>query len=92
VAVEANEVRKIPKEGFGEYIWTNSLHITSLNMSTFFFRKYENINVLNRIIACISIVNEPPLWSSGPEVPGSIPGATRFSEKYWFRNGVHSAS
>jgi hypothetical protein len=24
--------------------------------------------------------------------PGSIPGATRFSEKYWVWNGVHSAS
>jgi hypothetical protein len=27
-----------------------------------------------------------------PEVPGSIPGATKFSEKYWVWNGVHSAS
>jgi hypothetical protein len=27
-------------------------------------------------------------WS---EFPGSIPGATRFSEKQWVRNGVHSA-
>jgi hypothetical protein len=26
------------------------------------------------------------------QVPGSIPGATRFSEKYWIWNGVHSAS
>jgi hypothetical protein len=24
--------------------------------------------------------------------PGSIPGATRLSEKYWVWNGVHSAS
>jgi hypothetical protein len=24
--------------------------------------------------------------------PGSIPGATKFSEKYWVWNGVHSAS
>jgi hypothetical protein len=24
--------------------------------------------------------------------PGSIPGATRFSENYWVQNGVHSAS
>jgi hypothetical protein len=28
---------------------------------------------------------------AGPEVPGSIPGATRFSEKQWVWNGVHSA-
>jgi hypothetical protein len=35
------------------------------------------------------------LWSefmaTDPEVPGSIPGATRFSEE-WVWNGVHSAS
>jgi hypothetical protein len=40
-----------------------------------------------------------PLWSSSQEFPGyrsrdpgSIPGATRFSEKYWVWNGAHSAS
>jgi hypothetical protein len=39
----------------------------------------------------------PPLWSSGqflavnPEVPDSIPGATRFSEWQWVWNRVHSA-
>jgi hypothetical protein len=27
-----------------------------------------------------------------PEVLGSIPGATRFSEEQWVSNGVHSAS
>jgi hypothetical protein len=35
-------------------------------------------------------------WSeflaTDPEVPGPIPGATRFSEKLWVWNGVHSAS
>jgi hypothetical protein len=30
--------------------------------------------------------------ATDPEVPGSIPGATRFSEKWWVWNGVHSAS
>jgi hypothetical protein len=34
-------------------------------------------------------------WSAflavNPEVPGSIPGATRFSELQWVWNGVHSA-
>jgi hypothetical protein len=29
--------------------------------------------------------------SANPEVPGSIPGATRFPEKQWDWNGVHSA-
>jgi hypothetical protein len=36
------------------------------------------------------------LWSeflaTDPEVPGSIPGASRFSERQWVWNGVHSAS
>jgi hypothetical protein len=36
------------------------------------------------------------LWSeflaTDSEVPGSIPGPTRFSEKYGVWNGVHSAS
>jgi hypothetical protein len=40
----------------------------------------------------------PPLWSSDqflatdPEVPGSISGPSRFSEKQRIWNGVHSAS
>jgi hypothetical protein len=29
--------------------------------------------------------------AADPEVPGSIPGATRFSEYQWVWNGVHSA-
>jgi hypothetical protein len=32
------------------------------------------------------------LLATDPEVPGTIPGATRFSEKWWVLNGVHSAS
>jgi hypothetical protein len=36
------------------------------------------------------------MWSeflvTDPEVPDSIPDDTRFSEKYWVWNGVHSAS
>jgi hypothetical protein len=30
--------------------------------------------------------------ATDPVVPDSIPGATRFSEKWWVWNGVHSAS
>jgi hypothetical protein len=47
-----------------------------------------------------SAVTRPPLWSSGQSfwlqiqrsVLGSIPGASRFSEKQRVWNGVHSAS
>jgi hypothetical protein len=38
---------------------------------------------------CGLVVIVPGYRSRGP---GSISGATRFSEKYWDRNGVHSAS
>jgi hypothetical protein len=38
---------------------------------------------------CSLVVRVPGYRSRGP---GSIPGATRFSEKYWVWNGVHSAS
>jgi hypothetical protein len=30
--------------------------------------------------------------ATDPEAPGSIPGATSFSEKQWVWNGVHSGS
>jgi hypothetical protein len=30
--------------------------------------------------------------ATDPEVPGSIPDASRFSERQWVWNGVHSAS
>jgi hypothetical protein len=38
---------------------------------------------------CVLVVRVPGYRSRGP---GSIPGATRFSEKKWVWNGVHSAS
>jgi hypothetical protein len=38
---------------------------------------------------CGLVVRVPGYRSRGP---GSIPDATRFSEKYWVWNGVHSAS
>jgi hypothetical protein len=34
----------------------------------------------------------PEFLATDAEVPGSIPSATRFSEKQWVWNGVHSAS
>jgi hypothetical protein len=38
---------------------------------------------------CDLVVRVPGYRSRGP---GSIPGATRFSEKQWVWNGVHLAS
>jgi hypothetical protein len=44
----------------------------------------------------IRMIKSKVYWSeflsTDLEVPGSIPSATRFSEKYWIWNGVHSAS
>jgi hypothetical protein len=34
----------------------------------------------------------PGAAATDPEVLGSIPGVSRFSEKQWVWNGVHSAS
>jgi hypothetical protein len=44
------------------------------------------IIIIDRL--CGSMVRVPDYRSRGP---GSIPGSTRFSEKQWFWNGVHSA-
>jgi hypothetical protein len=38
-----------------------------------------------------SVVWWPEFLDVNPEVPGSIPGATRFSEYQWVWNGVHLA-
>jgi hypothetical protein len=39
-----------------------------------------------------SVVYRPEFPATDPEVSGSILGVTRFSEKLWVWNGVHSAS
>jgi hypothetical protein len=38
-----------------------------------------------------SVVYWPEFLAANTEVPGSIPGATRFSEYQWVWNGVHLA-
>jgi hypothetical protein len=52
--------------------------------------KHNYINVCIGLCETASVV----LWSEflATEVLGSIPGASRFSEKQWVWNGVHSAS
>jgi hypothetical protein len=39
-----------------------------------------------------SVVQWSEFLSTDPEIPGSTPGPTRFSEKQSVSNGVHSAS
>jgi hypothetical protein len=43
-------------------------------------------------IMTASVVYRSEFLATDPEVSGSIPGATKFSEKYWVWNVVHSAS
>jgi hypothetical protein len=38
------------------------------------------------------LVRKSEFLATDPEVLGSIPGASTFSEKQWVWNGVHSAS
>jgi hypothetical protein len=51
----------------------------------------EFMYVVQKKVDCLCglVVSVPGCRSRGP---GSIPGATRFSEKSWVWNGVHSAS
>jgi hypothetical protein len=39
----------------------------------------------------VSVVSWSEFIAANPEVPGSIPGATSFSECQWVWNGFHSA-
>jgi hypothetical protein len=49
--------------------------------------KKEDVTYKQRL--CGQVVRVPGYISGGPD---AIPGATRFSEKWWVWNGVHSAS
>jgi hypothetical protein len=44
------------------------------------------------VSATASVVWWSEFLATDPEVLGSIPGASRFSEKQWVWNGVHPAS
>jgi hypothetical protein len=48
---------------------------------------------LQNLFTCglASVVQWSEFLATDPEVPSSIPGDTRFSEKQWVWNGVHSA-
>ena len=48
--------------------------------------------VMLQFMVTASVVQWSEFLATDTEVPGSIPGATRFSEQYWIWNGVHSAS
>jgi hypothetical protein len=43
-------------------------------------------------IETVSVVSWSEYLSTDSDIPGSIPGATRYSQKEWVCNGVHSAS
>jgi hypothetical protein len=63
----------------------SSMNISGLSIefsSSAYLRSHKSVLVLSR-------VRVPGCRSRGP---GSIPGASRFSEKWWVWNGVHSTS
>jgi hypothetical protein len=47
------------------------------------------VYVIEQVTA--SVIKWSEFLPANPEVPGSIPSATRFSEQQWVWNGVHSA-
>jgi hypothetical protein len=51
----------------------------------FFFGSYLQVKISY-------LQKESEFLAADPEVPGSIPGPTRFSEKLGVWNGFHSAS
>jgi hypothetical protein len=50
---------------------------------------YGHIN--KSAIELVTIISVSAFLAANPEVSGSIPGTTRFSEWQWVWNGVHSA-
>ena len=52
----------------------------------------QNIFHSHKCSVTTSVVQWSEFLATDTEVPGSIPGATRFSEQQWVWNGVHSAS
>jgi hypothetical protein len=72
------------------------IHVATTFVASLYEGEVETVSIWY-IDHCV-VYNRPSLWSSSqeflaanPEVPGSIPGATRFSESQWAWNGVHSA-
>jgi hypothetical protein len=52
--------------------------------------RHRMYHVLTRLDRLCGLVVRVPAY--GSRRPGSIPGATRLSDKQWVWNGVHSAS
>jgi hypothetical protein len=52
----------------------------------------ESVSAANQRKSPKSVICVLQVLPTEPEVPGSIPGSSRFSETQWVWNGVHSAS
>jgi hypothetical protein len=63
----------------------SAIEIELLNILTINKINFYLYNTNNRLTA--SVVQWSEFLATHPEVPGSIPGATRFSEKQWVWNG-----
>jgi hypothetical protein len=74
-------------------LWSSGQSSWLLNGEVLFPVRYElNLYMLCRRKWTASVVQWSESLAADPEVPSSIPGATRFSEKLWVWNGVNSAS
>jgi hypothetical protein len=77
-----------------KFLYRNRSHI---KYKTVYTRKWQHswwlrirFGFLQSCYRFCGLVTRVPIYRSGG--PCSIPGATRFSEKWWVWNGVHSAS
>jgi hypothetical protein len=69
---------------YGTWNWVTSWNITRIKD---YQNRKQSLMCVDRL--CGLVVRVPGYRSWGP---GWIPGASRFSEKHWVWNGVHSAS
>jgi hypothetical protein len=66
--------------------------VTTQKTPFFIVTAVKTSNLTSYVLFAISVVCWLEFLAAEPEVPFSIPGATRFSERQWVWNGVHSAS
>jgi hypothetical protein len=59
---------------------------------TFIYIQNRESTIHSSFIATASVVWWSEFLAADPEDPGSITGTTKFSEKQYVLNGVHSAS
>jgi hypothetical protein len=70
---------------YGSFNWINITLVLTVFVTRLFYENQDSYWTT-------SVVYWSEFLAADPEVPSSIPGATRFSEYQWVWNGFHSAS